>query len=153
MYFGLRGWLACSEDLIHWEPVLDDDGRVKCLFTNLTARYDVMGAREAGAGAILTEAGIVYLCNVQFPEAFGDLPAGSWAVSQALVSSDDLLTVLDMLPGPYMVPEYPWEISGHCAVPALVCNTIVHFGGSWRAYYGAADRCIGMAQTQTAPVK
>ena len=142
MYLSFRGWLESSDDLIHWDPVLDSQGRMKCLFPQYPQYPYCNLACEAGAAAILTEQGIVYFFNGL--GRFGEKEI--WSVGQALISPDDLLTVLDVAETPLLEPEYNWEKIGHCPAYATVCNTIVKWNGKWRLYYGGADRVIGCAE-------
>ena len=145
MYVSMKGWLATSEDLITWEPVLDERGGVKCLFPEYVPGGYADGACEAGAAALLTERGILYFFNAEGRAPFCGLPAGTWSLGQALVDAEDMTTVLDVMDQPFLKPEHMWEKNGHCANPATVCNSLVFWDGTWTLYYGAADRCIGRA--------
>lgn len=139
MYLSHRGWMASSDDLVHWEPVLDEKGEIRAIFPNCGPYDYCKRSCEAGAAAILTDKGIVYFFNAN--------KAGSdcWTVSQALVSKDDMYTVLDVDDTPLLSPEYDWETTGHCPCPANVCNSLVRYKGKWIMYYGGADNHIGCA--------
>lgn len=139
MYMSHRGWMASSEDLVNWEPVLDEKGEIRAIFPNCGPYDYCRRSCEAGAAALLTENGIVYFFNAN--------KAGSdtWSVAQALISAEDMYTVLDVDDEPTLSPEYEWEIKGHCPCPANVCNTLIRFNGKWHLYYGAADQYIGCA--------
>ena len=149
MYMSHSGMLLSSDDLIYWDVELDENGNPKILFKNngSTDEFDTR-SHEAGAAAIITDKGIVYFYN-----AYGRLKnrddlqcdAYCWSQGQALISLDDLTTVIDKLDEPHMTPEYDWEIHGHTECAAVVCNAIVNFKGKWTMYYGAADRVIGRA--------
>lgn len=146
MYFAHNGWLATSDDLIVWEPVLNEDRTVKCLFPQFVPVGYASASCEAGAGAILTERGIVYFFNACCGTQSEGLAAPyTWSLGQALISGEDMVTVLDVLHEPYLAPEFDWELTGHSAPPAVVCNSIVYWNGRWTLYYGAADRWIGRA--------
>ena len=82
--------------------------------------------------------------GVSYPQ--GDVSI--WSQGQALISLDDLTTVIDKTDSPTLYPEYDWEISAHAPVPCLVCNTIVFFNDRWNMYYGGGDRYIGLAYTE-----
>ena len=151
MYMSHWGHLAVSDDLISWDLVLDECGEPKKLFSEEDLGGFDGGSHEAGAAAILTERGIVYFYNAMgkidgesYPQ--GDVPV--WSQGQALISSEDLTTVLDKTSSPTLLPEFDWEISAHAPVPCLVCNTIVFFNGRWNMYYGGGDRYIGLAYTK-----
>ena len=139
MYMSHRGYLAFSEDLIHWKPILREDGCPACLFSEYPALSYCGCSCEAGTAAIITTNGIYYGFNAlsQHGEA--------WSLGAALIDKQSLLHVLNIEPEPYLQPEYIWERHGHCGCPATVCNTVVWFANEWRIYYGAADHVIGMA--------
>ena len=144
MYAAHNGWMSTSEDLVHWEPVLDGTGKQKCLFPDddFAKKPYANASCEAGAAAILTDDGIVYFFNAA---AAGENPSAFWTQGQALVDKNDLCTVLDVLEEPHLFPEYDWEKKGHVPTPCLVCNGITHFHGKWTMYYGASDHVIGRA--------
>ena len=148
MYSSHDGYLFSSDDLIKWDVELDRYGEPKRLFgKGEDSGYDSV-SHEAGAAAVLTEHGIVYFYN-----SFGVIPdrvhlrdgGQHWALSQALINSDDLCTVIDKLDHPFIFPEYEWELYGHAARGCTVCNTMVKWKGKWRLYYGCADHVISMA--------
>lgn len=145
MYLSHKGWLATSDDLIHWNPVLEDDGSVKCLFPEFFGGGYASNSCEAGAAAILTGKGIVYFFNALGKDINAGVPERSWSLGQALVSADDLTTVLAVQEKPFIYPQYDWELKGNIPVPATVCNTIVNWQNEWTIYYGAADHVIGRA--------
>ncbi len=142
MYMSHKGTLASSDDLLHWDLVLRPDGSLTELFSAEEKRegFDY-GSHEAGAAAILTEHGIVYFYN-----AMGEIGGKTvWSQGQALISKDDLVTVLDKAEEPLFAPEYEWECVGHSGNPAVVCNSLVKWQGKWMMYYGAADHVISRA--------
>ena len=134
MYQSHHGWLATSDDLIHWDPVFDENGKIKCLFPEYpTLRYCQLSC-ESGAAALLTEHGIVYFFNGRGPTT--DDTSYEWAICQALIDPNDMITVLDVSEAPTLAPEYDWERNGHSPEAALVCNTLIRFHGKWILYYG-----------------
>lgn len=151
MYMSHQGHLAVSDDLISWDLVLDEQGEPKKLFSDEELGGFDGGSHEAGAAAIITERGIVYFYNAMGRIDGVDYPQGDvnvWSQGQALISLDDLTTVIDKTDSPTLYPEYGWEISAHSPIPCLVCNTIVYFNDRWNMYYGGADRYIGLAYTE-----
>ena len=142
MYCSHRGEMAYSDDLIHWHFCKDENGRRLSLFPTLPAHAYANASCEAGAAAILTEHGIVYFFNAAEQS---DNISLLWTQGQALISKDDLLTVLDVLPEPHLRPEFGWECTGHVPTPCIVCNGILLHDGQWIMYYGASDHVIGRA--------
>ena len=151
MYMSHQGHLATSDDLILWDLVLDEQGEPKKLFPDEEDEgFDGM-SHEAGAAAILTDDGIVYFYNAMGKIDGVNYPQGDvviWSQGQALVSREDLVTVLDKTDKPTLMPTFDWEISAHATVPCLVCNTIVYFNNRWNMYYGGGDRYIGLASEE-----
>jgi predicted GH43/DUF377 family glycosyl hydrolase len=123
MYYTRPCALAWSDNLIDWTR----------------ADKSVSGGhQEAGAIALLRDKDIVLMFNTQ---AYGS-PA--WTLGQALIDRNDLTTVLKDPNKPFFSPELDWEKRGF--VPnTTVANTLVPLKGRWLLYYGAADRCIGLA--------
>ena len=116
--------LAWSTNLVDWTP------------TGETVWPG--GGREAGAIALLGDDGILLMTQG------GHHRLGAWVLRQTLVSRDDLFTILKDQPEPFLYPEYEWEKRGFVDF-TTVANTLVPFKGRWWLYYGAADRCIGLA--------
>ncbi len=111
MYMAHCGHLAVSDDLIYWDLVLDDGGEPKKLFANDGDSGFDYGSHEAGAAAILTEDGIVYYYNALGKIKGKEYPHGDvavWSQGAALISLDDLTTVLDKTEEPLLFPEYDW---------------------------------------------
>ena len=96
------------------------------------------GGREAGAIALLRDDGILLMTQG------GHHSLGAWVLRQALIDRNDLKTVLEEQKEPFLYPELEWEKKGFTD-PATVANTLVPLKGRWLLYYGAADRCIGLA--------
>ena len=77
-----------------------------------------------------------------------EYPRGAWpGLGQALFDPEDPGHKLNRTDSPFLHVEYDWEIEGFTP-NALVANGMVYFGGEWLLYYGAADRCIGLAVYQ-----
>jgi len=124
MYYTHPCAIAWSENLIDWTP---------------TGKAVWGGSHEAGAIALLRDDGILLMTQ----GAHHSL--GAWTLRQALIGRNDLRTVLGEPKEPFFYPEYEWEkrgMTGH----TTVSNGLVPFKGRWLLYYGAADRCIGLAE-------
>lgn len=146
MYMSHKGTLLSSEDLIKWDVVLDADGNLVQIFPGYEEKgFDGM-SHEAGAAAILCDEGIVYFYNAYgFVEEAKDIDCACWSLGQALISKDDLVTVIDKQENPFLYPEYEWEKVGHTTCACVVCNTLVKWDNKWMLYYGAGDHVISRA--------
>lgn len=153
MYYGLQSYVATSNNLIDWSPLVDDDGKAVQALHTRAGRFD-SGACEAGAVALLTGDGIVLLYNALnvSPDEGGDpsAPAGWSGLGQALLDPTDPTRLLDRLDQPFLRAELEWELSGFIS-SAVVSNALVFFRNEWLLYYGAADRRIGMARFKPGP--
>ncbi len=147
MYWKIGCYLATSDNLIDWTPVVDQQGQLVSMLPPRPGRFDGACA-EAGAIALLTPHGIVHFYNGQnrTPSEGGDrdFVAGWSGLGQALFAADHPDQLLQRLDRPLLHAEFPWELQGFTP-PAVVSNSLVFFRGQWLLYYGAADRCIGLA--------
>ncbi len=124
MYYTHPCALAWSENLVDWTPTGD------AVWPG--------GGREAGAIALLRDDGIVLMTQGGHPSL------GAWVLRQALIDRRDQRSVLQEQKEPFLYPEYDWEKHGFIGA-TTVANTLVPFRGKWLLYYGAADRCVGLA--------
>ncbi len=124
MYYTHPCALAWSENLIDWTPT------GKSLWPG--------GGREAGAIALLRDDGILLMTQG------GHHSLGAWVLRQALISHNDLQTVLKEQKEPFLWPELEWEKKGFTG-DTTVANTLVLFKDKWCLYYGGADKVIGLA--------
>ncbi len=158
--------LATSEDLIHWTPVLDAQGRPRVLLRPRAGRFD-SGLPEVGPPPVLTRAGIVLIyngknANPSAPMAARDntaaataegrepdplLAPGTYAVGQALFSAKNPAKLLGRSRLPFFQPELPWERSGQYAAGTTFAEGLVWFRHRWLLFYGCADSRVGGAAT------
>ncbi|MCU0960792.1 MAG: serine hydrolase [Pirellulaceae bacterium] len=124
MYYTHPCALAWSENLLDWTP------------TGEAVWPD--GGREAGALALLGDHGILLMTQGRHPTL------GTWVLRQALIDRSDLRSVLQEQTEPFLHAEFDWEKSGFTDA-TTVANTLVPFQGRWFLYYGAGDRCVGLA--------
>jgi beta-1,2-mannosidase len=124
MYYTHPCALAWSDNLVDWTPT--DEG------------VWPGGGHEAGALALLRDDGILLMTQG------GHRSLGTWVLRQALIDRKDLKTVLKEQSEPFLYPEFDWEKRGFTG-STTVANGLVVFKGCWLLYYGAADRCIGLA--------
>lgn len=146
MYFGDTDlFMATSDDLIQWEPVLDEQGKFKSVLKPRPGMFDSRLV-ESGPYALLTEHGIVLLYNGMNLDSGGDpdLPEGAYCSGQALFDSNDPTTLIDRLDNFFLRPDQPYEIDGQVNQVCFI-EGMVPFNGKWFLYYGTADSKIGVA--------
>jgi beta-1,2-mannosidase len=138
--------LATSSDLIHWTPVEDKDGRPVVLLAARPGHFD-SGLPEVGPPPLLTKDGIVLVYNGKNAavEQAPGLPAGTYAVGQALFAADQPARLLHRTAKPFFQPEMPFERSGQYAAGTTFAEGLVFFEGRWLLYYGCADSLVGVA--------
>ena len=149
MYFGDTDlFLATSEDLIHWQP-LEENNKIKSI---LQPRENYFDSRlvESGPYALLTEKGIVLIYNGMNLDSGGDsaLAKGAYCAGQALFNANDPTKLIDRLEKNFLRPDKPYEISGQINQVCFV-EGLVPFKGKWFLYFGTADSKIAVATSTT----
>ena len=153
MYWGeITVRLATSDDLIHWQPVLDAQGRPLVVLQRREGRFD-SSFPEVGPPPVWTERGIVVLYNGKNARSGGDpsLAPETYAVGQALFAADDPSKLLERPDEPSFKPELPFERSGQYAAGTTFAEGLVYFKDRWLMYYGCADSLVGVAVVQRGP--
>lgn len=104
------------------------------------------GALGVGAGAppVATEAGLLLF----YHERDG---AGHYTLRAALLD-DETGRLLVSLPEPLLAPELAWERRGDVDNVVFVQGAVLRGDGTIYLTYGAADRCIGAASVEAAPL-
>lgn len=123
-------WIAFSNDLLSW-----DDGMLL-----LKNQFDWESKVGGATPPIRTEAGWLMLYH-----AVDD--AGVYRTGACLLDLNNPTQVLARLPEPILAPLEAFELNGlygQCVFPTG--NVVV--GDSLYIYYGAADKCIGLATCQ-----
>lgn len=152
MYFGDTDlFLATSEDLIHWQPV-EENNTIKSVLHPRKGYFDSRLV-ESGPYALLTEKGIVLLYNGMNLDRGGDstLAKGAYCAGQALFDANDPTKLLDRLEKNFLRPDQPYEISGQINQVCFV-EGLVPFRGKWFLYFGTADSKIAVAVSSIQPV-
>jgi beta-1,2-mannosidase len=147
MYFGDTDlFMATSDDLIQWEPVVDENNK---LISVLKPRPGYFDSRlvESGPYALLTDKGILLLYNGMNLETGGDptLPAGAYCSGQALFDPEDPTELIDRLENYFLRPDQPYEMEGQINQVCFI-EGLVPINGNWFLYYGTADSKIGVAK-------
>jgi predicted GH43/DUF377 family glycosyl hydrolase len=146
-------YLATSDDLINWEPVMDEEGNYK---PALQARPDNISVDnvmcEPGPASILTDNGILVLYNGISngqPSESGrpDNEVLTWSGVQALFDANDPAKPIARAKEAFIKPEKDYELSGQVNSVTFI-EGLVHFNGKWFLYYGTADSYIAVAVAQ-----
>ncbi|MFQ5446263.1 MAG: glycoside hydrolase family 130 protein [Saprospiraceae bacterium] len=146
MYWGDTDiFAATSPDLIHWQPVEDDSGRLVKVISPRPGRFDCQLV-EPGPPPLLTRDGIVFIYNSRNLDTGGapDLPPGTYTAGQVLLDKNDPVKVLDRLNDYFFKPERDYEITGQVGNVCFL-EALVPFRGQWFLYYGTADSKIAVA--------
>jgi len=149
MYWGDTDiFLATSEDLINWEPVLDDNGSIKTIFGPRKGYFD-SELVEPGPPAIITSDGIWMIYNSRNHDMWGDasLPEGTYAAGQILFDINDPEKVLARSEEYFFKPENDYEITGQVGNVCFI-EALVPYNEKWFLYYGTADSKIAVAVLQ-----
>lgn len=146
MYWGDSDiFLASSEDLIHWTPVVTKDKKPAPVMSPRKGKFD-SDLVEPGPPALLTDRGVLLIYNCRNIPSKGDstLPEGTYTASQILFDHKDPTKVVSRMDNCFLKPEQPYEINGQVN---RVCFTegLVRYKGTWFLYYGTADSKIAVA--------
>jgi predicted GH43/DUF377 family glycosyl hydrolase len=149
MYWGEHKiYAATSENLIDWEPVLDEKGDLETVITPRRGYFD-SALTECGPPAIKTDKGILLLYNGknQTNDINRDLRfnAGTYSAGQILMDADDPMKVLARLDVPFFRPMEDFEKSGQYVDGTVFIEGLVYFKDKWYLYYGCADSKVGVA--------
>jgi beta-1,2-mannosidase len=124
--------IANSPDLLHWT-----DASAQPVLPRIAGAFDSR-VMEPGPAPILMDEGILLFYN-------GANDALVYGPAWALFDRNDPTKLIARAEKPFMLPELEWEKKG--VVPNVVFlegTVLTH--GERRAYYGAADRAIGVAR-------
>ena len=142
MYFGEGSiYYAWSDDLIHWEPCPQDEPLMVPTPQGTFGEFLV----EVGPQPILTSNGLILLLHnaaVKFEDGTVRYTCG-----QLLFDPNRPTEIMAQM-------NYPWlEPSTYEDQHGLVSNVtfvegLVHFKGTWFAYYGQSDSTLGRGDVQ-----
>ena len=144
-------YLATSDDLIHWEPVMKNDGSYYA--PALQARPDKLHVDnimcEPGPAALLTDDGILVFYNgiSNGEPSENGRPDGdrlTWAGVQVLFDAEDPLKSIARADDAFIRPEKDYELTGQVNSVTFI-EGMVKFKGKWFIYYGTADSYIAVA--------
>lgn len=146
MYWGdTHIFLASSDNLTHWIPVENKDGKLLKVFGPRKGKFD-SDLVEPGPPALLTDKGIVLIYNSRNARANGDktLAEGTYAASQILFDKNAPTVALQRMDTYFIKPDKTYEISGQVGHVCFV-EGLVNYKEKWFLYYGTADSKIAVA--------
>ena len=161
MYGGdVNIWVATSEDLVNWTPVLYQAGEkspiplrhnsheiadMKIVFGPRPKSFD-SDLVEPGPPAILTDSAIWLIYNSRNVRAEGDtsLAEGTYAAGYVKIDRNDPTRVIDRSSRHFIQPDKEYEITGQVNHVCFV-EGLVKYKGKWFLYYGTADSRIAVA--------
>ncbi len=148
MYWGeLFVNVAWSEDLINWNPLLDEQGELAHAMDTRPGYFDSF-LTEPGPPALYTDEGIILFYNGKNDE--GDLAAeniakGTYCGGQALFDAADPAKFIARQDQPFICPDLPHEVTGQYKAGTTFIEALVYYQSKWFLYYGTADSMVGVA--------
>ncbi len=148
MYWGETGvYLATSDNLFDWEPLIGEDGNPKPLISPRIGYFD-SDLTECGPPALITDKGILLMYNGKNNgSGKGDkrYNYNSYSAGQVLFDKDNPEKVIGRLNAPFLRPLEPFEKSGQYINGTVFIEGLVYFKKKWFLYYGCADSRVGVA--------
>lgn len=148
MYWGETAvYLASSDDLIHWTPLENQDGKLLELIKPRKGYFD-SNLTECGPPAIITEKGILLFYNGKNDGGSNgcmDYPGSTYAAGQVLFDINEPTKVIDRLDNAFFRPMEAAEKSGQYKDGTVFIEGLVFKDGKWYLYYGCADSKVGVA--------
>lgn len=148
MYWGEKFMnIATSEDLMNWEPMLDEKGELKAVLRPRLHHFD-SDLTECGPPAVITSNGILVLYNGKNKPGEGrdvNYTANTYAAGQVLFDVNDPTKVIARLDKPFFVPTEPFEKSGQYPAGTVFVEGLVYHRKTWFLYYGCADSRVAVA--------
>ena len=149
MYWGENAVCAAtSDDLINWEPVLDEDNELKALIRPRKGFFD-SALTECGPPAVMTKDGILLLYNGKNrndnegrDKRFN---AGAYCAGQVLFDLEDPYKVIGRLDVPFFRPMEAFEKSGQYVDGTVFIEGLTYYKKKWYLYYGCADSKVSVA--------
>jgi beta-1,2-mannosidase len=147
MYFGDTDiFMASSDDLIHWEPVVDEKSRKLIAVLHPRPGYFDSRLVEPGPYALLQKEGILLIYNGSNASSHNDpsLPVYTYAAGQALFDSERPFRLVERSDSYFIHPDKPYEKTGEVNDVCFV-EGLIFFKNRWFLYYGTADSRIAVA--------
>lgn len=139
--------LAVSDNLVDWEPLLDEKGEFLKLIVPREGYFD-SSLTECGPPALLTDKGILLMYNGRNAtdnKRCEKYTPGAYCAGQVLFSATEPTKVLARLDEPFFIPEADFEKSGQYPMGTVFIEGLVYHREKWFLYYGCADSRVGVA--------
>ncbi|MEJ0030553.1 MAG: glycoside hydrolase family 130 protein [Bacteroidota bacterium] len=144
MYFGDTDlFMATSDDLIHWNPVVEANDSLKSVLKPRSNMFD-SELVESGPYALITDNGILLLYNGM------DHDTRTYSSGQALFDLNDPTKLISRLDDHFLTPDKPYELVGQVNKVCFI-EGMVPFKTHWWLYYGTADSKIAVAMGPDLP--
>ena len=124
--------VAFSDDLIHWEEYENNP-----VVTPRYDNFDCLGV-EPGTTPVIEDNRIILIYNGWNEDKIHK-------TGYFMFSKDNPAQVLERCENSIIEPTEEWEINRPFKNVTFT-EGIVKFNGRWLLYYGAADKCIGLAE-------
>ena len=148
MYWGERMVnLATSDDLINWNPTLNQKNELKGIIYPRYKYFD-SDLTECGPPAVITDKGILLLYNGKNrtddkrDERFN---ASTYSAGQVLFDLNNPNKVIGRLDIPFFRPIDKFEKSGQYVDGTVFIEGLVFYKNKWYLYYGCADSKVAVA--------
>lgn len=139
--------LAWSENLIDWNPILDEAGEIKMIVGPRKNKFDSK-LSESGPPALITDKGIVLLYNgknAEGNESDPNLPSGTYSVGKVVFDLNNMEKIIYRSDTCLLKPTLPHEKTGQYLAGTTFAEGLVKFKSKWFLYYGTADSFVGVA--------
>ncbi|MBO9151259.1 glycoside hydrolase family 130 protein [Chitinophaga sp. GCM10012297] len=148
MYWGEHAvYGATSENLLDWQPVLDDTGGIKPFIRPRKGYFD-SDLTECGPPAVITDKGILLLYNGKNSGGEGRdkrFNANAYCAGQVLFDKNDPTQPIARLDVPFLRPMEAFEKSGQYKDGTVFIEGLVYHRKKWFLYYGCADSRVAVA--------
>lgn len=140
-----RHFGASSDNLIDWEPLVDENNNPIALVSPRDGYFDSQ-LTECGPPAIWTENGIVLLYNGKNHEKKGykRFSKNAYCAGQVLFDSKDPTKLKERLDIPFLRPMANFEKSGQYIDVTVFIEGMAYHQKKWFLYYGCADSKVGV---------
>ena len=141
-------FLAYSNDLVHWIPLLDDKRKLVKVISPRKGFFD-SGLAEPGPPALIIKEGVQLIYNGKNHDkkenSDPNFSPGMYGVGIVVVDSTDLTKVIRRSNKPFLYPTLPHEMTGQYASGTTFAEAYLEFNGTGFLYYGTADSFVGVA--------
>lgn len=148
MYWGEKGiYMATSDDLFNWEPLLEKDGKLKILVSPREGYFD-SDLTECGPPAVITRDGILLMYNGKNNgNGKGDrrFKEDCYSAGQVLFDKNNPTKIIGRLNLPFLLPMKPFEKKGQYDNGTVFVEGLVYFKKKWFLCYGCADSRVAVA--------